>query len=87
MGRQAIYRPFSWAEWQAWRDVVIGLEADVRERAIHVGFAFGPHAEDRGKRIERDLRAYREYISKLAFNRIADAAQYEMIWDGEHSAV
>ncbi len=87
MGRQAVYHPFTWDEWKGWRDHIKDLEVDVREYAIHAGFAFGPLAEDRGKRIERDLRAYREYVGKLAFNRISDAAQYELQWDGEPNAV
>lgn len=81
--RQSSRTPFTYEEWKDWRNEVKVLESDIRERSIHVGFAYGPIAEDRGKRIERDLRAYREYIGKLAFNKIADASQYELIWDGD----
>jgi len=78
MGNKSNRAPFSVDEWKTWRDEVRRLEEDIRERSIHAGFAYGLIAEDRGKRIERDLRAYREYIGKLTQNRIADANQHEL---------
>lgn len=78
MARLSNRAPFTWPEWKIWREEVKSLESDIRERAIHAGFAYGPMTEDRGKRIERDLRAYREYVGKLAFNKIDDAAQLEL---------
>lgn len=76
MGNKSSRLPFSRDEWTSWRDRSISLESEIRESAIHAGFAYGPIAEDRGKRIERDLRAYREYVAKLAQNKMADVDQF-----------
>lgn len=81
MPRQSNRRPFNRDEWKIWRDRVLDVEVEVTESSIHAGFAYGQLAEDRGRRIARDLQAYREYIGKLAFNKIADADQGELTLD------
>lgn len=86
MVRRVKREPFSIVEWRLFRDDMKEAEVQIRENAIHAGFAYGPMAQDRGMRIERDLKGYREYIGKLAFNSIADAAQYEIDW-GDLDAV
>ena len=65
----------------SWRDRVLDTEVEINESAIHAGFAYGQLAEDRGRRITRDLEAYREYIGRLAFNKIADIRQGELPLD------
>lgn len=54
------------------------MEMDIKEKSIHAGVAFGQLAEDRGRRIARDLAGYREYVGKLAFNRIGDGQQLDL---------
>lgn len=86
MVRQSNRTPFNRDEWVSWRDQTNETEVEITEAAIHAGVAFGPIAEDRGKRIARDLRAYREYIGRLAFNKIADTNQSEFDWFGTADA-
>jgi len=82
VGNKSNRTPFTREEWISWRDGTLAVGVEITEAALHAGFAYGPIAEDRGKRIERDLRAYREYVGKLAFNKIADADQHEFDWFG-----
>lgn len=86
MSNRSNRTPFNRDEWLSWRDKTNELGVELREAAIHAGVAYGPIAEDRGKRIERDLRAYRDYIGKLAFNKIADANQLDFDWFGVENA-
>lgn len=81
MARRSNRNPFNRDEWKLWRDRVLDVEVEIAESSIHAGFAYGQLAEDRGRRIARDLEAYREYVGKLAFNAIADANQGELDLD------
>jgi hypothetical protein len=85
MARQSNRTPFNRDEWVKWRDDTLVIQAEITEQAIHAGAAYGPLAEDRGRRIVRDLQAYREYVGKLAFNKIADANQLDFDWIGNAS--
>lgn len=82
MTRKSNRTPFTREEWVSWRDGTNEVETEIVEASIHAGVAYGPIAEDRGKRIARDLRAYREYVGRLAFNKIADDNQTEFDWFG-----
>lgn len=82
MSRRSNRTPFDRNQWVSWRDETLVSQHEIVEAAIHAGAAYGQLAEDRGRRIARDLEAYREYIGRLAYNMIADANQFEFEWFG-----
>lgn len=82
MARKSNRTPFTRDEWVSWRDETLISQVEITEAAIHAGAAYGPLAEDRGRRVARDFEAYREYVGRLAFNKIADANQREFEWFG-----
>lgn len=86
MARQSNRTPFTREDWVAWRDRTNEVEVEINEAAIHAGYAYGKLAEDRGRRISRDLRAYREYVGQLALNKIGDRSQTEFDWFGDANA-
>lgn len=79
--RRSNREPFTREEYEVWSQDVAKLEEEIRACAIHAGFSYGQLVEDRGKRIETMLRTYRDYVRKLAFNKISDAKQHELEWD------